>query len=245
MELRRIFDEDALLYDRARPGYPAELFTRIPVGSRVLEIGCGTGQATRGLLARGCRVTAVELGPSLAALARERMPSVEVVNADFETWLPAEPYDVVFAATAFHWLDPATRVAKARAALRPGGMLATVATHHVAGGTEAFFAEVQECYERFDPATPPDLRLSPASAIPHDGEPMPGFAAPAFERWEWELTYTTETYLDLLSTYSNHRALPARADLLACIGSLITTRYGGQVVKRYLTELRTATAKDG
>lgn len=47
MELRRIFDEDAARYDRARPGYPAELFSRIPRGSRVLEIGCGTGQATR------------------------------------------------------------------------------------------------------------------------------------------------------------------------------------------------------
>ncbi|MET9344407.1 class I SAM-dependent methyltransferase [Nonomuraea sp. NPDC003804] len=243
MDLRRTFDEDAELYDRARPGYPAELFTRVPVASRVLEIGCGTGQATRGLLGRGCVVTAVELGPSLAALARARMPSIEVVNADFETWpLPAEPYDVVFAATSFHWLDPATRVARARAALRPGGLLATVATHHVAGGTAAFFAEVQECYERFDPATTPGLRLRPAAAVPPDGEALPGFAAPVFERWEWELAYTTEEYLDLLSTYSGLRALPARAALLDCVGALVSSRYGGRVVKRYLTELRTATA---
>ncbi|MEV2269253.1 class I SAM-dependent methyltransferase [Nonomuraea africana] len=242
MELRRIFDEDAARYDRARPGYPAELFSRIPRGSRVLEIGCGTGQATRGLLSVGCRVTAVELGPSLAAMARLRVPSAEIVTADFETWpLAAEPYDVVFAATSFHWLDPEVRVAKARAALRPGGLLATVATHHVEGGTSAFFAEVQECYERFDPATPPGLRLRPGSSIPHDPEPLPGFDPPAFERWEWEVTYTTASYLDLLSTYSGTRALPARAALLDCVGSLIETRYGGQITKRYLTELRTAT----
>ncbi|GLW09600.1 methyltransferase type 11 [Microtetraspora sp. NBRC 13810] len=218
-------------------------------GCRVLEIGCGTGQATAPLAESGCRVVAVELGAEMAAVARRnlaRFPGVEVVTAAFEEWpLPREPFDVVVSATAFHWIDPAVRVTKAADALRPGGLLATVATHHVAGGSAEFFAEVQDCYERFDPATPPGLRLTAAAGIPRDGEEVRRsgrFGPVAFHRYEWELTYATAEYLDLLRTYSGHLALlaAARDGLLACVGGLIDGRYGGSVTKRYLTELRLA-----
>lgn len=164
VHLSRTFDEDAELYDRARPGYPPELFDDLTEvagtgsGCRVLEVGAGTGKATLPLAERGCRITAVELGADMAAVARRNLAgfeAVEVVTADFETWpLPEEPFDVVVSATAFHWLDPAVRMVKAADALRPGGALAVVATQHVAGGSEEFFVEVQDCYERFDPATP-------------------------------------------------------------------------------------------
>jgi SAM-dependent methyltransferase len=244
--LRTMFDGDAERYDRARPGYPPALFDQLPRDARVLEIGCGTGQATRSLAERGCRVTAVELGAELAAVARRNLaghPGVEVVTAAFEEWpLPAEPFDLVLAATSFHWIDPAVRVAKSAAALRPGGALATVFTHHVAGGTSAFFAAMQDCYQRFDPATPPDLQMHTADEIPTDPEELPGFQPPTFHRYEWEQEYTTAAYLDLLLTYSGHRALPPapRAGLLDCIGRLIDGQHGGRVVKRYLTELRFA-----
>ena len=175
--LRSTFDQAAELYDRVRPRYPPALFddlaalTGIGPGSRVLEIGPGTGQATIPLAERGCQVVAVELGAHLAAAARRnlaRFPAVEVVTAPFEDWpLPAEPFDLVLAATAFHWIDPAVRVAKAADALRPGGWLATIATHHVAGGDESFFAAAQDCYIRWDPATPPEgTTLPAASSIP-------------------------------------------------------------------------------
>jgi SAM-dependent methyltransferase len=251
--LRRVFDEDAELYDRARPGYPPRLFedlaappAGIGAGSRVLEIGCGTGQATVPLAERGCRITAVELGAGMAALARRklaRFPVVEVVTGAFEEWpLPAEPFDAVMSATAFHWIDPAVRMAKAADALRIGGVLATVATHHVAGGSEEFFAEVQGCYERFDPSTRPGLRLARAEDIPEDREETDRsgrFGPAVFHRYEREITYSTQQYLAVLGTYSGHRALDpvARDGLLRCIASLIDTRYGGRITKRYLTEL--------
>ncbi|MCW2873619.1 class I SAM-dependent methyltransferase [Actinacidiphila oryziradicis] len=254
--LRQVFDEDAELYDRVRPGYPPRLFddlaappAGIGAGSRVLEIGCGTGQATVPLAERGCRITAVELGPAMATVARRnlaRFPAVEVVTGAFEEWpLPAEPFDAVFSATAFHWIDPAVRVAKAADALRIGGVLATVATHHVAGGSEDFFAEVQECYERFDPATPPGLRLRGAAEIPEDHEEIDcssRFGPAAFHRYEREITYSTQEYLAVLRTYSGHRALDpvARDGLLRCIARVIDNRYGGRITKRYLTELRLA-----
>lgn len=255
--LRRTFTEAPELYDRARPRYPRAMYDDLATaapdglgpGCRVLEIGCGTGQATVPLAERGCRVTAVEMGAEMSRVARRNLagfPHVAVVNAGFEEWpLPPEPYDVVLAATAFAWVDPAVRVPKSADALRPGGVLATVRTHHVAGGSEDFFAEVQECYERFDPATPPGLRLRPASAIPEDRDDLGGeerFEPPVFHRHEWELPYSTAEYLDLLRTYSGHRALPrpARDGLLECIGGLIDGRHDGGIVKRYLTELRLA-----
>jgi SAM-dependent methyltransferase len=251
--LRAIFDEAAEVYDQARPGYPAALFddlaglADIGPGRRVLEIGCGTGQASVPLAARGCDLVCVELGPSMAAVARRnlaRFPNARVVTAAFEDWpLPAEPFDLVLSATAFHWLDPAVRVVKSADALRPGGALATITTYHVAGGTAAFFDEVQACYERWDPATPPNFRQPAASTIPLDSEEVDrsGRFGPAqFRRYEWDRAYSTASYLDLLRTYSNHRALApaARQGLLACIAALIDARYGGQIIKHYLSELR-------
>src|SRR5215211_2574155 len=125
---RVTFDEDAERYDRARPGYAPALFDDLAVlaglgpGSRVLEIGCGTGQATIPLAERGYHVVAVELGAELAAVARRnlaRFPAVEVITAAFEAWpLPPEPFDLVLSATAFHWIDPAVRVDKSADALR-------------------------------------------------------------------------------------------------------------------------------
>jgi SAM-dependent methyltransferase len=253
--LRVTFDEDAERYDRARPGYPPAVFddraelAGIGPGCRVLEIGCGTGQATVPLAERGCEIVAVELGPELADVARRNLahlPAVQVITAAFESWpLPPEPFDVVFSATAFHWIDPAVRVVKSADALRPGGTLATIATHHVAGGTDQFFVDVQDCYERWDPATPPGLRLSPAEAIPMEGEEIERsgrFETPQFRRHASDLRYTTSSYIDVLLTYSGHRALEpvAQRGLLDCIAGLIDGRYGGLIVKRYLSELRIA-----
>jgi SAM-dependent methyltransferase len=252
---RATFDEVAELYDRVRPGYPDQLFEHLAAlgaigpGHRVLEIGCGTGQATVPLAERGCQVVAVELGARLAEVARRklaRFPEVTVVTAAFEEWpLPAEPFDLVLSATAFHWIDPAVRVLKSAEALGPRGLLATVATHHVLGGTVGFFADAQRCYERWDPATLPGLRLEPAGAIPTDDAELVAsgrFGPACFRRYEWDAGYTAEGYRDLLLTYSNHRELPpaARDGLLADLTGLITDRYGGRVVKRYLTELRAA-----
>lgn len=259
MTLRETFDEAPELYDRVRPGYPEQLFDDLASfaglrpGSRVLELGCGTGQATVPLAQRGYQVVAIELGGGLAELAQRKLasfPAVRVVHAAFETWpLPAEPFDLVFAATAFHWIDPEVRVARSADALRPGGALAVVSTHHVAGGDEQFFADAQGCYERWDPETPPGLRLTPAADIPVDREQFDGsrrFGDVVFRRYERDLTYSAQEYHDLLLSYSGHRAMEvtARRHLLSCIVGLIDGCYGGRVTKRYMNELAVAHRAD-
>jgi SAM-dependent methyltransferase len=255
LRLRQTFNHAAELYDQARPGYPSDLFDELATfaglgaGSRVLEIGCGTGQATVPLAERGYQVVAVELGADMAALARRNLacfPSVEVIVAAFEDWpLPLEPFDAVVAATAWHWVDPAVRVAKVADALRPGGTLATIGTHHIAGGDEAFFAQAEACYERWDPETPPGgARLPAAAEVREDGDELDGsgrFGTVTFRRWEWERPYSTAAYLDVLRTYSGHMAMEPEAlhGLLDCIGRLAEA-HGGRITKRYLSDLRLA-----
>ncbi|MDP9243493.1 MAG: class I SAM-dependent methyltransferase [Chloroflexota bacterium] len=251
--LRQTFDEAAERYDRIRPHYLPEVFVDIERlgglarGSRVLEIGCGTGQATADLALRGYEVAALELGSELAALARAnlaRFPNVEVIVADFEHWAPPlELFDGVVSATAFHWIDPGVRVVKAADSLRPGGALAIIDTDHVAGGTERFFIEVQDCYERADPETQQGLRLPAAADLTPDLDELKRsgrFGPIAVRQYEWERSYSTAEYVELLGTYSGHIALEpsVHARLLDCIAILIDNRYGGRVDKRYLTTLR-------
>ena len=247
--LRSTFNTAAERYDRLRPRYPPALFDDLAAlaglaeGSRVLEVGCGTGQATCDLADRGYVVTALELGEELAALAARRfadVPNVEIVRADFETWpLPSRPFDAVLFATSFHWLDPATRASRAAAAVRPGGAVATIRTHHVAGGTDAFFDDAQDCYLRWDPESETRVYLTPGADIPVDSEGLDELGSVELRRHEWEGTYSREAYIELLLTYSGHIALAPenQAGLLDCIGRLIEERYGGSIVKRYLFEL--------
>ena len=132
----KVFDEIAAEYDRHRPAYPDELVDQacqvagIGSGDHVLEVGCGSGQLTRGLAARGLHVTALEPGTSLLALARQNLAGageVEFVNAQFEdALLPREQFQAVFSASAFHWVDPEVGWQKAADVLVPGGTLALV-----------------------------------------------------------------------------------------------------------------------
>src|SRR5215211_3949093 len=121
--LRTTFDEAASLYDEVRPGYPEELFDDVvslsgiePAG-RILEIGCGTGQATVPLARRGYRILCVELGENLAAVARRNLegyPRAEVRTGAFEDLALQEgAFDLAISATAFHWLDPVVAYPKA------------------------------------------------------------------------------------------------------------------------------------
>jgi SAM-dependent methyltransferase len=134
--LATAFDDVAADYDRHRPTYPDELVDRacqiagIGSGDRVLELGCGTGQLTRSLVARGLEVSAVEPGRQLVALAERNLQGrglVEFVNARFEdAQLPRHHFRAAFAAASFHWIDPDVSWEKAARALAPGGTLALI-----------------------------------------------------------------------------------------------------------------------
>ena len=113
------------------------------------------------------RITCIELGAGLAAAARQNLAGlpVEVVQGQFEDWPPGEPYRLVYAATAWHWIDPGLRYPRAWQALRPGGHLAIWKQEHVVPeGGDPFFHEIQDIYDEIGEGLPP------GSGWPRPGE---------------------------------------------------------------------------
>jgi SAM-dependent methyltransferase len=266
--LRTTFEQVPELYDRARPSYPPQIFddlaalAQLPVGARLVEIGCGTGQATLPLAERGYAITCVELGERLAATARRKLaafPSVSVTNADFETWQPERlGFDAVVAFSAFHWLAPDLRYTKTADLLREHGKLGFVSTAHVlpAAG-DPFFIDVQADYEAVVPhRTQAGAFYSPPWRLPHPDalgdhsddvvtaeiEASGRFHPVSARRYLWDVIYTADDYIAVLNTYSHHRALDdeARERLLERIHRRIEARPQRNVRKTYLAMLYVA-----
>jgi ubiquinone/menaquinone biosynthesis C-methylase UbiE len=132
---RTLFDPVAALYDAARPTYRDDVVdhllyvTGLGHSSRVLEVGCGTGQLTGRLAARGVLLTAIDIGTSMVAAARRRVPGTSTLfhAVSFEDLVVDDgAFDAVVAADAFHWIDPEVRFSKTARVLRPGGWLAVL-----------------------------------------------------------------------------------------------------------------------
>lgn len=251
--LRGTFDTAADLYDAARPSYPDQLFddlvelAALEPEARLLEIGCATGKATRPLLERGFSVVCVEMGAQLAERARRNLAgsAVEVHVAPFEEW-PVEreaPFDLVYAATAWHWLDPNVRYRKAHALLRRGGHLAFwSALHAFPDGFDPFFAEIQEVYdalgESFEGDWPPPAPEKMPDAA-GEVEATGLFEDVRVRRYVWETRYTAAEYIALLDTFSGHIAMEPhkRAHLYGAIRERIGS---GQVRRHWYAILHVA-----
>jgi SAM-dependent methyltransferase len=248
---RSLFDRSALDYDAARPGYPEALIAAIAArsgaaeGGRILEIGCGTGQLTRLLAARGYRITAIEIGEELGKLAEsnlERFPDVNVIHADFEKW-DVEPgaYDVVASAQAFHWIAPNIGYPKAYEALQPNGSLALV-WNLFPGSDAPVYQALADVYRTCAP------QLGQAAGRHWFGDrierTVQGIAAsglfeePDVVRIPWATRYTTSRYLQLLRTFSDHAALhPDTLERLLDGVRLTIDRFGGTIDRRQVAVL--------
>jgi SAM-dependent methyltransferase len=251
---RTSFDRAARLYDEARPGYPEALFADVvalsglPAGGSILEIGCGTGQATLPFAGRGFRMLCLDIGPELAAVAAEKLrpfPNVEVRAAAFEDFSPAgRTFDLVISGTAFHWVDQRVGLKKAAAALRPGGALALFWNLH-ANQDAKFFRAAQEVYRRHAPEmeSPRGGKAQFESWFEGRVEKIRagGFREVVERRYSWSADYDAERYLKLLGTFSDHLALAeeARRSLFSGLAELIA-RHGGTVTNEYLTILYVA-----
>jgi len=223
-ELRQTFESVAATYHTSRPRYPAALFDELErsaglsAPADILEIGCATGIATEPMARRGHRITCVELGSALAAEARANLdgyPEVSAVCASFESWEPSAwgAFDLVHAATAWHWLDPATRYRRAHRHLRPGGALAFwSATHVVPVDGDPFFVELQEVYDEIGESLPGDWVFpKPGELSDQTAEIITsGLFTPVVVRhFDWETIHDADSYIALLETFSSHRVMQA------------------------------------
>lgn len=256
--LRTVFDQVADDYDAVRPGYPSALIDDIvtladlPTNGSLLEIGCGTGQATIPVAQRGYQMICLDIGPALAARAAAKcrsFPNVHIQVGAFEEWTgAAQSFDLVMSATAFHWIPPEIGYPKAAQLLKGSGALAIFSNEHPTPYTD-FFANVQEVYQSVVPewsapqtGTTIEARIAAAASAVNDT----GLFAPVIVRtYPWSQTYTIEQYLKLLTTYSDHRSLAPhkQAQLFEGIATLSATRYGGTIVKPYLAVLYIAKAE--
>lgn len=206
-------------YERFRPGYPAELADLVlayagrPVWA-ALEIGAGTGKATRLFARRGIAVTATDPDPAMLAELRRHVPaSVRTVPAAFEDLAPGERYGLVYAAAALHWTDPRGRWPRLAALLEPGGVFASfggparLADQAVADAVQAARAPFLDTDEIPSPdGTPPEQAMQwPGTELLRS----PWFADVRQAVITRRLTLSARDYIGHLSTVSAYLELPA------------------------------------
>lgn len=220
------FDTVSQQYEALRPGYPDDLyqtlFREVPLSpqSRALEIGIGGGQATEPVLRTGCAVLAVEPGAHFVELCRAKFrdyPSFSVWNATFEeAELPDSSFDLIYSATAFHWVPPGVGYPKVYSLLKPGGVFARFANRPCPClDNEPLAQALDRAYEAYYYAyyqnrTPKKRHIfseKEALALVKQAERW-GFVGNRFALFHRMRTFSAESYLELLGTYSDHIALP-------------------------------------
>jgi SAM-dependent methyltransferase len=256
LDTRRLaFGSVAELYDRARPSYPAAAiddllaFARIgqPADATVIEVGAGTGKATRLLAERHLNVIALEPSAEMAALAQRNCTeysSVRVIHSDFEHYRPSQPVDAVVSAQAWHWVDPQLRYVRAREALVPGGTLAAIWTLPEWDAVE-LRDQLRDIYRHTVPDLHPGFPMHPAS-LPDDLAGVwhaeiaatDGLLDANQRAHQWSCHYSAADYTQLVSTHQDHILLDSQASqrLLAALAAAIE-RAGGTIHMRWVTRV--------
>ena len=262
------FNEQAALYDASRPRYPKALFdslveqTALGSSANVLEVGCGTGIATLPLAARGFKITAVDPSEDMLAIARDSLgdhPGVDFIAKKFEeAEVPSKAFDLVFAATALHWINPAQRFQKSHEVLKAGGSLAIVMSNHLSGDEDDPFNQASAPI--FEEYLAPEDRLDDKdpnrASVLFDGQTVADVTPPIvdealfkptwFEVLEHSVDYSAIGYAGLLSTFSPVRAMktPKREAFLKAIYQLInSSEFDGRIAKTFGMSLAISTKR--
>ena len=246
------FDTAASKYERMRPGYSEELYKRIfeycPIDeqSELIEVGIGGGQATLPFLQKNSHVTAIEYGKNLADICREKFKDYtdfEVITSRFEdVELKDDAYDLIYSASAFHWIPEEIGYAKVYQALKPGGVFARFANHPFRCKNEpelaaAVDASYEKYYYKFYNKKAEQIREyseEDAKERAYLAEKY-GFSDIQYSLFYRTREFTAKEYVELLGTYSDHIAIDeeVRALFFKNIEDIINSM--GGVIKIYDT----------
>ena len=218
------FDTVASGYDKMRPGYVDELyktlFDYIPIGenSNVAEVGSGAGQATAPILKTGCKLTAIEYGENFSELLKEKFKdhkTFSVITGKFEdAELKENSFDLVFSATAFHWVQEEIGYPKVYSMLKEGGVFARFANHpNRDKGNPALSKEMDEIYDEYytkfhkrEKKVAKEFTEEQAKEIALIAEKY-GFRDIKYALFHRERIFSAKEYVQLLGTYSDHIAI--------------------------------------
>jgi SAM-dependent methyltransferase len=226
-----------------------DLFQLLPRHPAILEVGPGTGQATRDLLSRGATVRAIEIGPSMAAKLREALasPALTITIGDFEEVdVEEHGFDAVFSATAYHWISPKAQVDRPVSVLKPGGVIAIVDLNQVISPDDkGFFAAAQPIYERYGeghsgPRAPERNEVDPPIHRVLRGDPR--FLNVEVRTYDWNQVYSAADYRKLMLSYSSTQMMTptARQGLLDDMENFVRQQFDNQVTRPIVVTLTTA-----
>jgi SAM-dependent methyltransferase len=251
-EKRHWYGSVAEAYDRTRPGYSQKFIDRIVevtdlnANSRILEIGCGPGTATKSFANLNCEIIALEPNPEACQLAKHncrRYAKVEIINSTFEEWvLPVDRFDVAMAATSFHWIDPHIACQKIFRALKESGYLILLWNTPPQIDPEFYRDWLREVYQLYTPSLPGyeeqeqnegNLKVF-SSNIVNSGY----FKHLTTEKAIYRVNYSIDDYIALLSTLSPYLVLEnqLKAALFSALKQKLQN-YGNTISLSYLSVL--------
>ncbi len=237
------FDSVASAYARFRPGPPQGLspwiidHAQLQPGAKILEIGCGTGQATLLFKVLNPNQTSIDPGERLLGICQSvccASSGYQFECTTFENYnsSPAA-FDLIYAATSFHWVEAAVGYRKVASLLKPGAHFAVLVDRPAA--QTGFFADVQSVYQRYAP------ELKKNSFGPQLSEPETSVGLELVSRTSFSrvIHYTADEYVGLLGTFSDHIALGKNqlAALQKGVRNLINNKYDGHVEKPLSTDV--------
>lgn len=250
MDLRLTFNSDPDSYDRLRPTYSNKLFddlidfSRLDSNMEALEIGIGTGQATTPILETGCHVTAIEIGDQLAKFSREKFSNysnLNIINQDFEKInLKANTYDLIYSASAFHWIPIETGLPKVLKLLKSGGVFAWFSIQpspakedkHIHDELQKVYNKYGEYFSKYKSKRDPESissEIDKQLTSRVDVLKQYAFTDVDDKTYCGSRTFKAKDYATLISTFSDHKVIPSKIRTVF-LDEIVETinKYGGE-----------------
>jgi len=241
MDLNETFTRNARLYNEMRPKYDRSIldnikkYVKLDETSEILEIGCGTGQATELFIPTKAKIHCIDIGKELIKICNHKYSKYD--NIEFEVFQYEEyqsqlKFDLVFSATAYHWVKQPASDKKTYEILKDDGVFALFRNYHI-NKNSYFYEDSQSIYEEYMG------KKRNIESINYGIMNKELFSIVCDYEYYWDSYYSTEDYISLLSTYSDHIALEPdkRYYLFEKLSELINNKYHGKVHKEYLTKL--------